>query len=87
LFLSNSCTDSGKGYPKDTATSVALMTNKDGSFRSLSDIADFVYNDLREIHGPKGIEIIEDVKGKILPVFKLKLKLFLCKYPKTFNLI
>lgn len=46
-------------------------------------IADFVYNDHRGIHGPKGIEIVEDVKGKILDVFKLKLKLFLCKYPKT----
>ncbi len=44
-------------------------------------IADFVYIDNRKVHGKKGIEIVEDVKGRVLPIFNLKLKLLLCKYP------
>ena len=44
LWEDNSCTGEGKGYPKDSVAAAALMTGSDGSFLSLSDIADFVYN-------------------------------------------
>ncbi len=44
LWEDNSCTGEGKGYPKDSVAAAALMTGKDGSFLSLTDIADFVYN-------------------------------------------
>lgn len=41
---SNGCTESGKGYPKDSATATELMTGKDGTFLSINDISDFIYN-------------------------------------------
>ena len=44
LWEDNSCSGQGKGYPKDTVAAAALMTAKDGSFLSLNDIADLVYN-------------------------------------------
>jgi hypothetical protein len=44
LWEDNSCTAEGRGYPGDTARAAALMTDKDGSFLSLNDIADSVYN-------------------------------------------
>lgn len=43
MFLSNGCLESGAAYPKSAITSAKLMVNNDGSFRSLSDIADVVY--------------------------------------------
>lgn len=64
LFLSNSCTDGGKGYPKDSATSAALMANKDGSFRTLSDIADVIYN--TAVTTSTGL----DINGKKLSILK-----------------
>jgi hypothetical protein len=42
-YLSNGCVEGGKGFPKDASTSSALMTKGDGSYRSLNDIAAFVY--------------------------------------------
>lgn len=38
-------------------------------------IADFKYQE-------KGITVIEDVKGMMTPVFRLKMKMFLKQYPK-----
>lgn len=46
-------------------------------------IADYVYRDNRKIYGPKGTVVIEDYKGRVLPIFSLKMKLLLCKYPDT----
>jgi len=43
-WLSNGCTESGKAYPKDSVTAASLMTGSDGSFLSLNDISDFIYN-------------------------------------------
>ena len=43
-------------------------------FRSIDYISDFEYDDKNGQHHT------EDVKGKILPVFKLKAKLFAYKY-------
>jgi hypothetical protein len=44
IWEDNSCTGEGKGYPGDAARASALMTAEDGSFSSLNDIADFIYN-------------------------------------------
>ena len=44
LWEDNSCTGTGTGYPADTVKAAALMTGEDGSFLSLNDIADFIYN-------------------------------------------
>jgi hypothetical protein len=44
IFLSNGCLDQGTGYPKDDATSSALMANANGAFRSINDIATLVYS-------------------------------------------
>jgi len=44
LYLANSCITEGKGYPKDTVSANSLMTNADGSYRSLNDIAEIVYS-------------------------------------------
>lgn len=43
-FLSNGCTEKGSGYPSDAVSSAALMTNKNGSLKSLSDIAEHIYD-------------------------------------------
>jgi hypothetical protein len=43
MFLSNGCLESGAAYPRSAVTSAKLMVNDDGSLRSLSDIADVVY--------------------------------------------
>ena len=64
LFVSNSCTDAGKGYPKDAATAAMLMANKDGSFRSLSDIADLIYNSA--VTTSTGL----DINGKKMSILK-----------------
>lgn len=44
LWEDNSCTGTGTGYPANTVKAAALMTGEDGSFLSLNDIADFIYN-------------------------------------------
>jgi hypothetical protein len=44
IWDDNSCTGEGKGYPKDATTAAKLMTGSDGSFLSLNDLADFIYN-------------------------------------------
>lgn len=43
-WMSNGCTESGKGYPKDDAAARKLMTSEDGSFLTINDISDTVYN-------------------------------------------
>lgn len=43
LFLSNGCTDQGRGYPKDTISASDLMAPY-GTSLSLSDIATYIYN-------------------------------------------
>lgn len=43
LFLSNGCVAEGKAYPGTAGTASALMGNSNGTFRSLSDIADVIY--------------------------------------------
>jgi hypothetical protein len=43
-WISNGCTESGKGYPKDDPAATKLMTNKDGSFLTINDISDTIYN-------------------------------------------
>ena len=43
-WTSNGCTESGKGYPKDEAAATKLMTTKDGSFLTINDISETVYN-------------------------------------------
>jgi hypothetical protein len=44
IWEDNSCTGGGSGYPKDASSAATLMTGSDGSFLSLNDIADFIYN-------------------------------------------
>jgi len=42
-WLNNGCTESGKGYPANDSTASSLMAKPDGTFRTVNDIADFVY--------------------------------------------
>jgi hypothetical protein len=44
IWSSNGCTNNGTAYPSNTSTASSLMSKRDGSLRSLNDIADFVYN-------------------------------------------
>lgn len=43
-WTSNGCTESGKGYPKDDAAARKLMTSSSGSFLTINDISDYIYN-------------------------------------------
>ena len=43
-WITNGCTSSGKGYPKNIEMKSRLMTAEDGSFRSINDISDYIYN-------------------------------------------
>ena len=43
-WMSNGCTEGGKGYPGSQSTAAMLMSNPDGSMRSLNDIASYVYS-------------------------------------------
>jgi len=43
LFLSAGGTTSGSGYPKNTGTAATLLVAPDGTNRTLTDIADFLY--------------------------------------------
>lgn len=40
----NGCNSSGKGYPKDNASAAKLMTAPNGSYYSLNDLSDYIYN-------------------------------------------
>ena len=44
IWTTNGCTESGKGYPGDTKAGAILMTNSDGSFRTINEISDLIYN-------------------------------------------
>lgn len=44
IWMSNGCTESGKYYPSNASTASLLMSKPNGSFRTLNDIADFIYN-------------------------------------------
>lgn len=44
MFIGNGCVTSGTGYPSDAVTSGTIMTNTNGTQRSLNDIADYVYS-------------------------------------------
>jgi len=44
IWTSNGCNESGKGYPKDTTAAGTLMTGSDGTFLTLNDISDYIYN-------------------------------------------
>ena len=44
IWDDNGCNGSGKGYPGNATAASSLMAAKDGSFRSLNDIADLIYN-------------------------------------------
>jgi hypothetical protein len=44
VFASNGCSNSGLAYPNSTTTANTLMTNQDGTFKSLNDIANLVYS-------------------------------------------
>lgn len=46
------------------------------TMRKVSYIADFMYKDIK-----RGITVVEDVKGFKTDVYKIKMKLFLYKYP------
>ena len=50
-------------------------------FRPIIYISDFEYNDSNNIHHT------EDVKGKVLPVFKLKAKLFTYKFKREIEIV
>lgn len=43
-FLSNGCTQNGKGYPNNAVTAGNLMTNANGSLRSLNEISNYIYS-------------------------------------------
>lgn len=43
IFTANGCSESGTGYPADIKRSGELMMNDDGTPRSMTDIADYVY--------------------------------------------
>ena len=44
IWDDNGCDGNGKGYPGNATAASSLMAAKDGSFRSLNDIADLIYN-------------------------------------------
>lgn len=66
-----------------------ISRNEDGSFNSevAIYIADFAYTEwlvsmLTAIGGKRqGIEVVEDVKGVLTKVYRLKIKLFRAQYP------
>lgn len=43
-FISNGCITAGKGYPNDATAAAALMTNANGTNRSINDIANYIYS-------------------------------------------
>ena len=43
-WITNGCTTSGKGYPNNVESSAVLMTGENGSFRSINDISNYIYN-------------------------------------------
>jgi hypothetical protein len=62
IFLTNGCTSTGKGYPSNMLTASNLMMNPDGSFRSINDIANYVYS--QAIITTTGL----DANGNELPI-------------------
>jgi hypothetical protein len=44
VFLSNGCVETGASYPKNAVSSSKIMTNNDGTYRTLNDIAGIVYD-------------------------------------------
>lgn len=56
-----------------------VLIPKTDKYRELSYIADFVYIE-------NGVEHIVDIKGMVLPEFKLKQKLFYYKYNKEIEI-
>jgi len=42
-WITNGCTERGKGYPGDASTASVLMANQDGSLRTLNEISDYIY--------------------------------------------
>ena len=57
-----------------------VLIEKNDKYRELSYRADFVYLE-------NGVEHIVDVKGMILPEFKLKQKLFYSKFGKDIEIV
>ena len=43
-FLANGCTQAGAGFPSDTSKAAMIMTNSDGSFRTIDTISNYVYS-------------------------------------------
>jgi len=43
-WVANGCTTSGTAYPNNSASNSVLMTAQDGSFRTINDISNYVYN-------------------------------------------
>ncbi len=69
----------GKIFNLDRQVKFTLLP-KNELYRELNYIADFVYTD------ENGIQHIEDVKGMILPEFKVKQKLFYHLYHKPIEI-
>jgi len=44
IWLSNGCTTAGAGYPANASRASSLMANSDGSFRTINEISDYIYN-------------------------------------------
>uniref|UniRef100_A0A6C0ANR7 Uncharacterized protein n=1 Tax=viral metagenome TaxID=1070528 RepID=A0A6C0ANR7_9ZZZZ len=44
IWATNGCTSSGTAYPNDPSSMSLLMSNSDGSFRNINEIADLIYN-------------------------------------------
>lgn len=43
-WITNGCSEDGKGYPGSASSASDLMANSDGSLRTLNEISDFIYN-------------------------------------------
>lgn len=43
VFLSNGCVQDGTGYPSNTQTMSQLMAKEDGTYRSMNEISDMIY--------------------------------------------
>ena len=44
IWATNGCTTNGNAYPQNASSMSLLMSNLDGSFRKINDIANFIYN-------------------------------------------
>lgn len=43
-WVTNGCSEQGKGYPETSGSAATLMANPDGTLRSLNEISDYIYN-------------------------------------------